>query len=268
MATTSTAADPLGAADQGMSAEEFIATVAPMTAAEGQAQLLREIGPITRDDRLLEIWCGGGDLTARLAVHAGRTVGADYSTKLVAAARDRFPDLEFVESGAVDLPFEVGTFDVVVSNFTAHHYAAPEQNFAEAHRVLGSGGRLLVTIPVQAGRVGFNIVLDAARELIEAPEKLLSGGPLLYAETPDPVVEAMRAAGFVECSGSVRICPSVLESIDTLLDYAWSKIGLATAPEEVQVEIRRTATERLAAWRESDGRWHFPDRLLAVRGIR
>jgi len=255
-------------AEETQSAQEFISTVAPMTATSGQVNILRELGQITNRDSVLETWCGGGDLTAQLAKIAGRVVGADYSEKLINAARKRFPHIEFEISDADALAFSDESFDVVVSNSAAHHYLSPEKNFSEAGRVLKRGGRLLVTMPIQSERVGFNIVLEAARESLDLPEKVLKGGPLHDAERPEDVIATMGAAGFEKSVGYVLTSNTVLESIDTLLAYSWKKIGLSSASEEVQSEIRAKSIERAQAYRQEDGSYHFPDLVLAVRADR
>jgi len=254
------------AAEQTQTAEEFIATIAPMTATSGQLTILRDLGQITDRDSILEIWCGGGDLTAQLAEIGGRVVGSDYSQKLVDAARTRFPHLEFEVSEADDLNFPDAVFDVVVSNFIAHHYSDPAKNFAEAKRVLKVGGRHLVTIPVQSKRVGFNLVLTAAREFVDLPERPVKGGPLLDAEHPDEIIDLMRTAGFDEVYGDQRSSYTVLVSIDALLNYTWKKLGLDGASQEAQNRIRVTSIERAQPYRTADGSYHFPDQILAVRG--
>jgi SAM-dependent methyltransferase len=261
------AEDTIKATEEKQSAEEFIASVAPMTATSGQVNILRELGSITDSDSILEVWCGGGDLTAQLAQICGRVIGADYSRKLIDAARERFPHIEFVVSDADDLTFSSAEFDVVVSNFTAHHYSSPGKNFSEAKRVLKSGGRFLVTMPIQSKRTGFNIVLDTAREYLELPEHVIKGGPLLEVESPDGIIDVMRGAGFNSFEGYELTNYTVLPSIDTLLNYAWNKIGLGNASREVQERIRSRSIEKTEAYRHADGTYHFPDRVLAVRGI-
>jgi SAM-dependent methyltransferase len=259
--------DPIKAAEEKQSAEDFIATIAPMTATSGQVNVLRELGAITDQDNILEVWCGGGDLTAQLAAIGGKVVGADYSRKLIDAARQRFPNIEFVMSEADDLAFPSDVFDVVVSNFTAHHYSAPEKNFAEARRVLKAGGRFLVTMPVQSKRVGINIVIATARDLLDLPAKLITGGPLMDIESPQGIIDVMHVAGFKSTSGYLRTNYIVLESLDTLLTYAWTKIGLSTAPQAVQDHIRAVTFEKAQSYRGVDGAYRFPDQVLAACGI-
>lgn len=260
------AEDAIKADETMMSAAEFIASIAPMTATSGQIDILADLGSISRSDSILEIWCGGGDLTAQLAEIGGPTVGADYSRKLIDAAAERFPSIEFVISEADDLAFEDDTFDVVVSNFTAHHYAEPEKVFAEAYRVLRPQGRLLVTMPIQSKRIGFNTILEIARQHLDLPNRVISGGPLLDTENPEGVEEVLQRSNFVETTGQILVNNTEIGAIETLFDYAWKKIGLDKALPAIQDIVRAKSLAALIKYRMSNGVYCFPDGILAVRG--
>src|SRR5688500_7339046 len=58
--------------------------------------------------RVLEVGCGLGDLLA--AVRPQAAVGIDFSPATLALARERYPDLEFIEGEASAFAVE-GTFD-------------------------------------------------------------------------------------------------------------------------------------------------------------
>jgi len=62
--------------------------------------------------RVLEIGCGTGDLLAALAPERG--VGVDFSPAMLAEARRRYPNLQFIEADAHDLSALEGTFDIIV----------------------------------------------------------------------------------------------------------------------------------------------------------
>jgi SAM-dependent methyltransferase len=66
---------------------------------------------ISPGQRVLEVGCGTGELLA--AVRPKEGVGVDLSPEMVSRARERFPDLTFVEADAHDLPLD-GTFDAII----------------------------------------------------------------------------------------------------------------------------------------------------------
>ena len=68
--------------------------------------------------RVLELGCGEGDLLAALS--PARGVGVDFSSGMVARARDKHPELEFVVADAHHLEAVQGPFDVIVISDLLH----------------------------------------------------------------------------------------------------------------------------------------------------
>ncbi len=94
---------------------------------------------------LVEVGAGFGRL-ADLYDRFERIVLVDYSTSLLAEARDRFgddPRYQFVAANVYHLPFVANLADVVVMIRVAHHLGAIDVALAEIHRVLG-GGRTFI----------------------------------------------------------------------------------------------------------------------------
>lgn len=98
-------------------------------------------------DDCLDIGCGdGGTSGIYLSRHARSYVGADVSRNAVGLTRSRGLDAIVIDDAA-DLPFESGTFDVVVCSEVLEHLFEPQRAAAEALRVLRPGGRFIATVP-------------------------------------------------------------------------------------------------------------------------
>ncbi|HZK16438.1 MAG TPA: methyltransferase domain-containing protein [Solirubrobacterales bacterium] len=98
-------------------------------------------------ERVLDVACGSGNATLAAARRAwSGTVGVDYVPELLEHGRRRAEverlEVDWVEGDAENLPFEDGSFDVVLSTFGAMF--APDQKRAadELLRVCRSGGRI------------------------------------------------------------------------------------------------------------------------------
>jgi ubiquinone/menaquinone biosynthesis C-methylase UbiE len=84
--------------------------------------------------RTLDVACGTGWLTQHLQ---GEVTGLDASASMLEIAAERMPEAELVVGDALDLPFDEGSFDRVL---TGHFYGHLEEEerlrfLQEAHRV-------------------------------------------------------------------------------------------------------------------------------------
>ena len=91
-------------------------------------------------ERILDIGCGDGALTERVASHGATVVGIDTSTELLEAARARGLDVLLVDARA--LPFH-SEFDAAYSNAVLHWIPDLELVLKSVHRALRSQGRFV-----------------------------------------------------------------------------------------------------------------------------
>ena len=246
-------------------ADNYVNNISPLTAMSGQLDILREIGEISGLDRVLELGCGPGDVAIQLAAISAGVTGIDFSENMIEIARARFPELAFEVADAEKLPFEDAAFDVVVSNYTAHHFARPQDVFQEARRVLRPNGRLAVIMPIQSEQMSFASVMSAIFE--EIPPEESPGGPLLNATEPSQLTVLIEAAGFKNVCGEKRIKPVELASADPIIATGWDFMGLHGRPQDVQDRIRAQTLKNAQRYLDSDGIYRFPDRVLVASAV-
>lgn len=108
----------------------------------------------------LDLGCGEGRV-ARDLVAAGHTVtGVDASPTLVNAARTEDAASTYLVGDAADLPFDDGSFDLVVAYNTLMDVDDLPGSVREAGRVLGPGGRLVMVVVHPVTNVGSNPAPD------------------------------------------------------------------------------------------------------------
>ncbi|MEO8701848.1 MAG: methyltransferase domain-containing protein [Kofleriaceae bacterium] len=101
--------------------------------------------------RLLDVACGSGGPTLRIARTTGATVtGIDLHEQGIAKARDQAGEgARFeVADAAAPLAFGDASFDAVICIDAINHLANRGAVFAEWRRVLAPGGRLVFTDPI------------------------------------------------------------------------------------------------------------------------
>jgi SAM-dependent methyltransferase len=160
------------------------------------------------DADVLDLGCGVGDLTARLAalVPHGRVLGVDADPDMVVTARTRAAgtraSFEVCPAERLTDLLAPQTFDVVVSRAVLHWVPAHRhpQVLAGVHTVLRPGG----VLRAELGGVG---QIAALREILDA-EAVAAGGtgsPWFFPDLPD-YRPLLAAAGFrTEPDGWLRL---------------------------------------------------------------
>ena len=121
------------------SAENYRTSSVHATGAE--FDLMVRAAQLTGAERVLDAGCGAGHTAVHFAPHVREVVALDLSESMLAQvtqlAHERGLDNIRTESGDVEqLPFADGSFDLVVSRYSAHHWPAPEEALAEFRRIL------------------------------------------------------------------------------------------------------------------------------------
>src|SRR3954454_709902 len=119
---------------------------------------LVEAAGIGADNRVLDVAAGTGNASLPAAATGARVTASDLTPELFEAGRARAADagveLEWAEADAENLPFEDGSFDVVMSSigvmFAPHHQAAAD----EMVRVCRPGGKIALLSWTPEGMIG------------------------------------------------------------------------------------------------------------------
>ncbi|HYJ08593.1 MAG TPA: methyltransferase domain-containing protein [Polyangiaceae bacterium] len=99
--------------------------------------------------RVLDVACGTGVVAreaARRVGPEGKVVGLDANPGMLAVAARLAPSLAWQQGDAHELPFESGSFDVVVSQFGLMFFADRVRALREMLRVVAPGGRIAVCV--------------------------------------------------------------------------------------------------------------------------
>ena len=146
---------------------------------------------------ILDVACGPGYVSAGARKLGANPTGIDFSKKMIEIARTMFPEINFVEADAQQLPFADSNFDRVLMNFGLLHLAQPEKACAEALRALRPGGKFAFTVWAQpAQNPGGKIVNDAIEAHADPNVELPAGPPYHLFSDKNECRKVLRRVGF------------------------------------------------------------------------
>ncbi len=110
-------------------------------------------------ERILDLGCGDGQLTAQIATAGARVTGVDASPSMTEAARSR--GIDAIHASAEQLPFTDAQFDAVLSNAALHWVRAQDEMMDEVHHILKPGGRFVAEMGGHGNIAAIRVALMA-----------------------------------------------------------------------------------------------------------
>jgi ubiquinone/menaquinone biosynthesis C-methylase UbiE len=213
---------------------------------------------VKKRTRVIDIATGPGYVAAAAARRGATVIGVDFSTAMIEAAKGRYPDIEFREGDAEQLPFGNNLFDAAVMNFGVLHLGRPDQALAEACRVVRTDGRFAFTAwakPEEAA--GFGIVLRALAQYGDVNVALPEGPPFFRFSDADECIRSLLVAGFA-APKVVKVpqfwrFPSLDSLFESMRDSTVRTAGLLQAQRPDALEkIREAMREELKKYQKRD----------------
>jgi trans-aconitate methyltransferase len=219
-------------------------------------------------ERIIDLGCGTGALTAQIAAAGAEVVGIDASEAMIARARELYPQVRFEvakgEDFAVDAPI-----DAVFSNAALHWMSPPEVVAASVARALGPGGRFVA----EMGGIGNIATIVAATHQALAEE----GIPREQVRNPWYFPSIGEYASLLERTGfEVRFMqlfdrPTPLDDCPNGITDWLRMFGgdlLAPVPAERRTRVQERVNELTRPRLEQDGRWVADYRRLRFMAVR
>jgi trans-aconitate methyltransferase len=150
---------------------------------------LEWLGP-RAGERILDLGCGDGAVTAGLRDMGVDVVGVDTSEQLLAAARARGLDVRAMDGQALAFTSE---FDAVFSNAALHWMTRPVAVIDGVHRALRDGGRFVAEFGGHGNVAAIVTAMRATARRVGGDQAL--AGPWFF-PTPEVYGEMLAKAGF------------------------------------------------------------------------
>lgn len=235
---------------------------------ENAADLLGLLAP-RAGEKILDLGCGSGQLTWKIAASGADVVGVDSAPAMLAQARDEFPDLTFVLADATHLkfgePLTAGSFDAVFSN-AALHWMRPEQAAAaNIATLLKPGGRLVAEL---GGKNNVLHVCEAAAQAVaEAGFQPVTEDESWFFPSIGEYASLLEYEGLEVLYASLFDRPTPQEGGEEGFRFWLSMFGwkmFQHVPPEHAPEVLTRAEEILRPKMYRDGQWVLDYRRLRI----
>jgi SAM-dependent methyltransferase len=130
------------------------------------APKMADFAGVEAGQRIVDVGCGPGALVAELVERGAHVSAVDPSPQFVAAASERYPDVDVRQATAEELPFEDASFDAALAQLVVHFMADPVRGITEMARVTGDGGVVAASVwDMLGGKAPISPFWLAARQL-------------------------------------------------------------------------------------------------------
>jgi trans-aconitate methyltransferase len=216
-------------------------------------------------ERILDLGCGEGALTEKLAASGATVVGVDASPEQVEAARRRGLDARVMNGEALTFTQE---FDAVLSNAALHWMLSPDAVLQGVARALRSGGRF---VGEMGGAGNVAAIAGAVSAALEARGIDSRAANPWYFPTPQEYGARLEAAGFEVLSIELIPRPTPLPGeiagwLETFCESFIKQVPPAGQPAflaEVTEALRPALCDAQGQWSADYVRLRFVARLRA-----
>lgn len=203
-------------------------------------------------ERILDLGCGDGQLTVRLADSGAIVRGFDTSPQMAAAARSR--GLAVDEGSAEHMPYQDAAFDAVFSNAVLHWIRDQDAMLAEVRRVLKPGARFVAEMGALGNIAAIRVALMAvaSRHGFDGREDNVN-----YYPTPGEYTQRLERNSFRV--DRIELIPRPTRLAEGGM-AGWIRTFrrgvLETLPEPIRDQVVEEAVALLApVLRDSEGNW-------------
>lgn len=217
---------------------------------------------------ILDLGCGTGQLTAKIAESGAEVIGIDSAATMIEKARQNYPHLRFEVGDARNFQLDK-PFDAVFSNATLHWVKQADAAIASIYEALKPGGRFVAEF---GGKGNIQAIVQA---LYQAFEKISLSNPQAlnpwYFPSISEYTNLLEKQGFEVTHAILFARPTPLADGTAGMKNWVQMFGdafLAKLSAEEQVQVLCTVEDYLKPTFYKDGFWIADYRRIRISAIK
>jgi trans-aconitate methyltransferase len=214
-------------------------------------------------EHILDVGCGTGHLTERIAETGAQVTGVDRSPEMIAQARAAHPAIRFEVVDVRELKFH-NEFHAVFSNATLHWVTEPERAIASIAAALRPGGRFVAEFGGKGNVAGLVSAVARAWKHLGLPEPLPK--PWYYPSVSE-YASLLEKHGLEVTYATLFDRPTPLEDGSRGLQNWLDMFGgpfLTRIPENLREEFKEQAEKQARSALFQDTHWVMDYRRLRI----
>ncbi len=219
-------------------------------------------------ESILDLGCGTGQLTAKIAQAGAEVWGIDHATEMIEKARQNYPHLHFDVADATNFQVEQ-PLDAVFSNAVLHWVKQADLAIASIYQALKPGGRFVAEFGGKGNVQAIVSALYGAITAIAIPEPQ-TRNPWYYPSIAE-YATLLEKQGFEVIYANLYPRPTVLADKEAGLAN-WIKMFASTffvgMSAEQQAQVIQHVEENLRPTLYQEGNWTADYRRIRIVAIK
>lgn len=228
--------------------------------------LLAALAP-RKDEQILDVGCGTGDLAHKIHELGAKVTGIDVSENMIQQAQHKYPHIRFTVRNVTALDYQE-EFDAVFSNAALHWIKPQKQALQCIYQSWKQGGRFIAEL---GGKGNIKMITDEVINQYRAHglEYDMEQFPWYFPSTGE-YASLMEEVGFTVACTQYFYRPTPLEGQDAIRNWLhmFGSGLFIGVPEDVREHMITTAQQNLSKKLCHAGEWIADYKRIRVIGIK
>ncbi len=216
-------------------------------------------------ERILDLGCGSGQLTANIREVTKYVIGMDLSLDMIKEAKENYPFIPFVLGDGADFLFDE-PFDAIFSNATLHWITQYREVIECMYDNLKEGGRIVLEF---GGKGNVRSIIDQLRDSLKSRGYTMQAAKQVwYFPTISEYTMALEAAGFQVSFAQNYSSPTELADASTGIKDWISMFGqdffIEVSDEDIEA-IKMEVQKKLKKKLFRNGKWYADYKRIRIK---